>query len=275
MEKYDLIVIGAGPAGYAAAMRGIDFGKKVCLIEVNKVGGTGVYNGALSSKTLWELSSRVKKVNETLHLNSNEKPFEFTWNEISKAINEAVFERKFQYSCHIKLLQTESMHKLLHFERGYGSFVDSNRILIKQDKNEKIIWGENIIIATGSRPRIDKKIKVDHQTILTSDSIELIDDYPKSIVIIGAGVIGCEYATMFSNFGKTKVYLIDRQERILPFEDEDISEIISNNLENKNVTIHHNAQLISLEKVDNEVEYTLAHPDGKTETIRVEKALLS
>lgn len=275
MEKYDLIVIGAGPAGYAAAMRGIDFGKKVCLIEVNKVGGTGVYNGALSSKTLWELSSRVKKVNETLHLNSNEKPFEFTWNEISKAINEAVFERKFQYSCHIKLLQTESMHKLLHFERGYGSFVDSNRILIKQDKNEKIIWGENIIIATGSRPRIDKKIKVDHQTILTSDSIELIDDYPKSIVIIGAGVIGCEYATMFSNFGKTKVYLIDRQERILPFEDEDISEIISNNLENKNVTIHHNAQLISLTKVDNEVEYTLAHPDGKTETIRVEKALLS
>lgn len=275
MEKYDLIVIGAGPAGYAAAMRGIDFGKKVCLIEANKVGGAGVYNGALSSKTLWELSSRVKRVNETLHLNSNEKPFEFSWDKVNKAIDEAVFERKFQYSCHIKLLQTESMHKLLHFERGFGSFIDANRILIKQEKTEKTIWGENIVIATGSRPRIDPNIDVDHQTILTSDSIEHIKDYPKSIVIVGAGVIGCEYATMFSNFEKTKVYLIDRQDRILPFEDEDISEIISTNLEKRNVKIHHNAQLLSLKKVKGEVEYTLAYPDGKTETIRVEKALLS
>ena len=66
MDKFDLIVLGGGPAGYAAAMRGIDFGKKVCLIERNRIGGAGVYNGALSSKTLWELSSRVANVNETI-----------------------------------------------------------------------------------------------------------------------------------------------------------------------------------------------------------------
>ena len=76
-------------------------------------------------------------------------------------------------------------------------------------------------------------IIADHKTILTSDTIEHIDDYPKSLVIVGAGVIGCEYATMFSNFGKTKVYIIDRQDRILPFEDEDVSSLVASNLENK------------------------------------------
>lgn len=66
MEKYDLIVIGGGPAGYAAAMRGIDFGKKVCLIERDKVGGAGVYNGTLSSKTLWEIANKVSTINDTI-----------------------------------------------------------------------------------------------------------------------------------------------------------------------------------------------------------------
>jgi len=104
MEKFDLIVLGAGPAGYAAAMRGIDFGKKVCLIETKKVGGAGVYNGALSSKTLWELSSKIRKVNDTIR--DNQPFFEIPWSKVRKTIDEAVFERQSQYSCHIKLLQT-------------------------------------------------------------------------------------------------------------------------------------------------------------------------
>ena len=273
MEKFDLIVLGAGPAGYAAAMRGVDFGKKVCLIEAKKVGGAGVYNGALSSKTLWELSSKIRKVNDTI--GDNQPFFEIPWSKVRKTIDEAVFERKFQYSCHIKLLQTESMHKLLHFERGYGSFIDRNHIKIVHDGAEKEVWGEKIIIASGSRPRVPENIIVDYKTVHTSDSIEHINDYPKSIVIIGAGVIGCEYATIFSNFGKTKVYLIDRQDRILPYEDKDISNLIAKNFEQKNVTIHHNSQLESLKTVGNGVDYTISHPDGTTETLNVEMALFS
>ena len=73
METFDLIVIGGGPAGYAAAMRGIDFGKRVCLIERDRVGGAGVYNGALSSKTLWELSNRVSDINEMIVSNYYQK----------------------------------------------------------------------------------------------------------------------------------------------------------------------------------------------------------
>lgn len=273
MKTYDLIVIGGGPAGYAAAMRGIDFGKRVCLIEKDRVGGAGVYNGALSSKTLWEISNRVSYINETIV--DTKQPYELSWMHVMKSLNEALFERKFQFSCHIKLLQEETESSEFDYERGTASFVNSHEIEIKNGEQSKIIYGENIVIATGSRPRKIPSIPVDEISILTSDGIEKMSDYPKSMVIVGAGVIGCEYATIFSNFGKTKVYLIDRQDRILPFEDEDISKMVSYNMEQCGVTIHHSADLVRMELVNGFVEYELAYPDGRKEIIQVEKALLS
>ena len=99
--------------------------------------------------------------------------------------------------------------------------------------------------------------------------------FPRSMVILGAGVAGCEFATIFANFGQTKVYLIDRADRILPFEDEDISRICSTNLEAKGVTIHHRAKLLSMQVVDDQVEYTIEHHTGGKETIQVERALIS
>lgn len=274
MNRYDLVVIGGGPAGYAAAMRGIDFGKTVCLIERDKVGGAGVYNGALSSKTLWELSHRVESVNKMLTSDKHVK-FQMPWQDVRRNLEEAIFERKFQYSCHIKLLQTESMNKLFHYERGKGKMLSANEIQIDHENTEKVIWGDNIILATGSRPRTIPNAVVDENFIMTSNGIDHIEDYPESIVIVGAGVIGCEYATIFSNFGKTKVYIIDRQDRILPFEDEDISTMVAKNLEKKGVTIHHNASLIRMEVINNQVEYELGYSDGTSEVITVKKALLS
>lgn len=274
MEKFDIAVIGGGPAGYAAAMRAIDLGKRVVLIEKDKVGGAGIYDGALASKTLWELSEKVRSVNETI-VSVGRKRFEISWEEVMKTMNEAIFDRKFQYTCHIKLLQTETENRLFTFERGTGTMLNANEILIKREDDEKVIWADNIIIATGSRPRKAANMPVDEKIVMTSDGIHNIPDYPKSLVIVGAGVIGCEYATIFSNFGKTKVYLIDRADRILPFEDEDVSELVARNLEEKGVTIHHSANLVRLEVIDGMVEYELSYADGTKEVIRVEKALLS
>lgn len=274
MEHFDLIVIGGGPAGYAAAMRGIDFGKRVCLIEAKRIGGAGVYNGALSSKTLWEVAHRVDHINQFL-VHSGRTPYSLTWSEVRHIVDEATFERKFQYSCHIKLLQTETMNKLLTYERGIGTLLDTHRVKIIHDEQEKIVSGDYIILASGSRPRSLPNMQADEEYILTSDGIESLTDYPKSLVIVGAGVIGCEYATIFSNFGKTKVYLIDRADRILPFEDEDISTLVANNLERMGVNIHHNASLERLEVKNGMVEYELSFPDGSKEVITVERALLS
>lgn len=274
MEKYDLIVIGGGPAGYAAAMRGVDYGKKVCLIERDRVGGGGLYNGALSSKTLWELSKKISDVNDTISEVGREH-FKISWNNVKKTLNDAIFERKFQYSCHIKLLQTETLHTRFTYERGLASFVNEHEIEVIHEDERKIIWGEYIVIATGSRPRKDPLIEVDEINIMTSNGIENLTEYPKSMVIVGAGVIGCEYATVFANFGQTKVYIIDRQDRILPFEDEDVSNLISYKMEENGVVIHHKAQLEKIQYVNGMVEYELSFDDGHTELIRVEKALLS
>ena len=88
MERYDLCVIGGGPAGYAAAMRAIDFGKKVLLVEKEKLGGAGIYDGALSSKTMWELSTRYRKVQEDLSKRGNQK-IDILYKDVKSSIEEA------------------------------------------------------------------------------------------------------------------------------------------------------------------------------------------
>ncbi len=274
MEKYDLIVIGGGPAGYAAAMRAIDFGKSVCLIEKDLVGGAGLYNGALSSKTLWEISTKVHEVNRVTK-NLRSEAFQLSWDEVRMTLEEAIFERKFHYSCHLRLLQGKLSRGNFEFKRGFAKLLSKHEVEVTHNENSEVISGDYIILSTGSKPRILPNIPVDHRHILTSDGIENIKNYPKSLVIIGAGVIGCEYATIFSNFGQTKVYIIDRKDRILPFEDADVSEVVSRNLKAKGVTIHSEAELERIEVIDGEVEYELSYPDGSREVIRVEKALLS
>lgn len=273
-EHYDLCVIGGGPAGYAAAMRALDFGKKVVLIEKSQLGGTGIYNGALSSKTLWELSEKVFDVNNAFTDRETPK-FEISWHEVQKTLSEAQLDRKFQYTCHQQLLERVPLSKLFRFERGAARFARANEIEIVRGNKRKRIEADYTIIATGSRPRTLPQFEVDEKFILTSNGIESIPEFPKSIVIVGAGVIGCEYATIFSNFGRTKVYLIDRQDRILPFEDRDISETVARNLERNGVTIHHNANLEALSRSGDGVMYKLRYPDDTTEVIKVEKALLS
>lgn len=272
MEHFDLCVIGGGPAGYAAAMRAIDLGLRTVLIEQERIGGTGIYNGALTSKTLWELSQRVTSANEAMRERGRE-PFRLSWEEISKTLNEAVFERKYLYACHMQLLEN-SGDRFLHV-RGRARFTGPYEVSVSRAGERSLFRADRFIIATGSRPRRMPHIPVDEKRILSSDGIFRIDDLPKSIVIIGAGVVGCEFATIFSNFGRTRVHLIDRAERILPCEDQDITDLISRQMERKGIIIHRSAKLERMEALPDGVEYELSYPDGRREVVNVEKALVS
>ena len=108
-------------------MRAIDFGKKVVLIEKDKIGGAGLYNGALTSKTMWELSQKVRTVNSSI-VSSGRSKFDLSWEQVKTTMQEAVFDRKFQYSCHIKLLQSEELNQSFKYERGFASFaINKNR----------------------------------------------------------------------------------------------------------------------------------------------------
>lgn len=267
--NFDLIVIGAGPSGYAGAMRAIDFGKKVLLIEKNRIGGAGIYDGVLTSKSLWEQALKVASIRDLI------PDYTPDFDTIAKTIQEAIFERKTQMTVHLQMLQKEKKD-LLVYEKGVARLVGKHEVeLTKEDGEKKTFTAHNILIATGSRPRVPDNIKVDEQTIVTSDGIKNFKSFPKSMVVLGAGVIGCEFATIFSTFGKTKVYLIDKAERILPFEDEDVAELVQHNLELNGAVVHHGSSLVRMEIVNGEVEYELKYKDGRTEVLRVEKALIS
>lgn len=269
MEHYDLIVIGGGPSGYAGAMRAIDFGKRVLLIEKKRIGGAGVYDGVLTSKSMWEQALKTASIREMI------PDYEVNIESISKIINEAVYERKTQMTLHLQLLQTLPK-KLFFYEKGVATLVDKHTVKItKEDGKNKEVSADNILIATGSRPRIPGNIRVDEQVIVTSDGIRNFTSFPESMVVLGAGVIGCEFATIFSAFGKTKVFLIDKADRILPFEDEDVAVIIKNNLESQGARVHHGASLKRMEIKDGKVEYELEYKNGTTEILTVDKALIS
>lgn len=268
-EHFDLIVIGGGPSGYAGAMRAIDFGRKVLLIEKKKIGGAGVYDGVLTSKALWEQALKTASVRELI------PDYEVDFMSIRKIVDEAVYERKTQMTVHSQLLQALP-NKLFYYEKGTAFIIDKNHVQItKEDGQQKIISCDYILIATGSRPRKPANIEVDEQHIVTSDGIKNFTDFPASMVVLGAGVIGCEFATIFSAFGKTKVNLIDKAERILPFEDEDVAEVVTHNLEAHGARVHHGASLKRMEIKAGKVEYELTYTNGTNEVLTVDKALIS
>lgn len=272
MKHYDLCIIGAGPSGFAAAMRAIDLGKKICLIERNKPGGAGIFNGALSSKTMWELSQNYQMMQSSkfgYYVYDSHLSYSAVVHETKKAVNERYQQLKSQIDFYVKTGQ-------LDYFNGTASMVSPTEVSISSAEEDiPNIKADHTILAIGSRPRYLPEIPIDEEIIYTSDGILSMDKYPESIVILGAGVIGCEFATIFSNFGKTKVFLIDKAPRILPFEDQDISEMVATNLTANGVHIHKGAGLESMVIEDGKVKYTLAFDDGTKEIRYVDKALIS
>ena len=274
MEKYDLVVIGAGPSGYAAAMRALDFKKRTLLIEKDRVGGAGVTNGALSSKTWWELSREVASFRKNLKKFNIDVP-EVNYREIQQEVRNAVHERRSMLEDHMLQMQDSRHAHLLKFAKGTARLVSQNEVEISTPHGKETVWADYIILATGSRPRAVPELPIDEKIVMTSDGIENMDDFPESMVIVGAGVIGCEFATIFSAFGKTKVNLIDKGDRILPFEDADVVKVVERNMENNGILIHRNSKLINMEIKNGRVEYELEYNDGTKATFNVEKALVA
>lgn len=278
MSDYDVCVIGAGPAGFAAAMRLWDQGKRVALIEKSVLGGAGVHNGALSSKTLWELSRDYRNATRR-DRGFVARDLEVHYEAVAEAVEAAMETKVSQMARQLDELQCPrpGCPGSINLLQGTARFLDANHIEVTSTMagSTRKISASDFIIATGSVPRLLDTIEIDGHTIMTSDHVGSLRSFPKSLVILGAGVVGCEFATIFANFDQTKVNLIDRAERILPFEDADVARLCSTNLENKGVTIHHRAKLISMRRVNGEVEYTIEHATGGRETIRVEKAMIS
>lgn len=213
---YDIIVIGAGPAGQKAAVQGAKAGKRVALIERERgIGGSCVYRGTIPSKTLRESAlhlDRLKRAGEA---------FEFSLKPDTQ-VSALLGRLEDVVKTHDQFMSKQLRRNGIALFHGRARFL-SDRIVEMQavDGATQQFTAETIVVATGSRPRNPSEIPVDHEHILDSDSLLSMIYLPRSLTIIGGGVIGCEYASIFALLG-VQVTLIDRAPAPLQFMDQEL-----------------------------------------------------
>lgn len=248
MKKYELIVIGTGPAGEKAAVKAAYFGHRVAIVEKEpRFGGAMAVTGTLPSKTLKEtalfFSGKYEKglygIERDLSHEASIEDFMYRKNFVTKSEGEAVGEN-------LQRHQVDVYH-------GIGSFQDPHTISITSGNHSEKIYGDHIIIATGSYPFHPPGIPFDGKRIHDSDTILSITRYPKSLCVVGAGVIGCEYTTIFATVG-TRVHLVNDKDKILPFVDPEISSALVEQMEESGVSIDFNTKIKEIKVPSKEEE---------------------
>ena len=252
MRRFDLVVIGSGPAGEKGAVQAAYFGKSVALIERSAdLGGACLNTGTIPSKTLRESALYFSGLRQRglygidYSLREGLTIADFTHRKDAVVRTEREKEDRNLATHKVELL------------RGQASFEDPHVISVKACAgNIERISGDVILIATGSQPRRPREIPFDDQFIFDSDSILNMDRIPKSMAIVGGGVIGCEYASIFAALG-VETALIDSRDRLLPFLDPEISETLRCRLTGLGLQFHPKERLLRTERVDGGVRLHL------------------
>lgn len=250
-ENYDLIVIGAGPAGEKGASKAAYYRKRVVLIEsAPYVGGAGINTGTIPSKTLRESAlyfSGLRQrglygIDYSLKENLSIKDFMYRERTVVEKEREMIE-------------QTIRRHNitLIH---GEASLKDRYTVHVKSSKSEMDISGEIILIATGSSPRHPPEFPFDHKLIYDSDSILNMDHIPKTMVVVGGGVIGTEYASIFTALG-IRVTLVEPRGRIVPFVDSEIAKRLMNQLLQLGLKFMFNDRVTAIEPRGDHIHLTL------------------
>ena len=221
--RYDIIIIGGGPGGYVAASYATQFGKKVALVEQNKIGGCCLNVGCIPTKVLLETANRYTQARDSETYGVEAGTVSFNWTKY-KAFSEKVTSdlRK-----GVELLLKS---RKVDVFSGEAKFLAEHQIQVE----DKILEAENIIIATGTRPVVPSKFT---NLVITSDTFWNLESQPKSIVIVGGGVIGCEIASALSKLG-TQVTIIEQMHDILPMFEGGAVKLLRAELEKHNVAVY-------------------------------------
>lgn len=273
-KNFDVVIIGSGPGGFAAANRALDYGLQVCLVEKSHLGGAGIINGVLTSKTMYELSMDYS-VAARIDRGYRASALSVDYKQVRHTVLEAAREKQYQMRSQIETFTHKPDLGSITLEHGHARFLNANAVEVTNKHETKEIKGRHFIIATGACPRQLPDIKTDGKRIITSDDILSLSRFPERMLIIGSGIIGCEFATIFSNFKQTQVHLLDRSNRVLPYEDDDVSRFVSENLEQNGVVVHHTAQLRSIREHPNHLEVVLDYAAGHSKVIEVDLTLVA
>jgi NAD(P) transhydrogenase len=244
---YDLIVIGSGPAGQRAAIYGSKLGKRVALIEMREVvGGACINTGTIPSKTMREA---------VLHLSGYNYKSIYGMNyRVKERITMADLAFRVQHVIKTEIDVTEAQLHRNNVEMlvGVASFVSTSpektEVLVTNSKGANVVSAKNVLIATGTKPACSPKVPINGKSIINSDQVLDIPSLPKTMIVVGGGVIGVEYTCMFSALG-VRVTLIERRPRLLEFADQEIIEALSYHLRDSRVTMRLNEEVESVEEM--------------------------
>lgn len=265
MNNYDLIIIGAGPAGYEAAIKATEYGKSVLCIDKDALGGTCLNHGCIPTKTF------VKSANLYRNL-SNLEEYGVTCNDVKFDYQKILARTKFVSSRLSKGIEFLFKKHNISFKKGFAKILSEGKILFSNDEISEEITCEKIIIATGGSPkRIFKNIS--SEKIITSREALNLKELPKSIVILGAGAIGVEFAWIWNAFG-VKVSIVEMRDEILPNEDEDVSKFLKRCLKKNGIDIFTGTYASNITESSNGLSINLL--EGENEKIlEAEKVLLA
>jgi NAD(P) transhydrogenase len=243
VQTFDLLVIGSGPAGQRAAIQGAKLGKRVGVIERREVvGGVCVNTGTIPSKTCREA---------VLHLSGYYYQNVYGVNyRLKEKISMADLAFRVQHviKTEIDVIQAQLSRNNVELITGIAAFTDSHNVRIQNTRGEENYSAEAIIIATGTKPACSPKVPINGRNIVNSDQVLAMPDMPKTLIVVGGGVIGVEYACMFATLG-VRVILVEKRPRLLEFADSEMVEALSYNLRDHRVTMRLNEEVESVEEL--------------------------
>src|SRR5436305_11161817 len=241
MPQYDLAVIGSGPAGQRAAIQGAKTGKRVALVERREViGGVCINTGTIPSKTMREA---------VLHLSGyNYQNIYGVSYRVKEKISMADLAFRVQHviKTEIDVTQAQLARNGIEVVTGAASFVDPHTLEVASSRGTNTLDGDIIVIGTGTKPSLSPKVPFNARTIINSDQIMDMPSIPRSLIVVGGGVIGVEYTCMFATLG-VRVTLIEKRPRLLEFADSEIVEALSYHLRDHRVTMRLNEEVHSVE----------------------------
>ncbi|MFC3033335.1 Si-specific NAD(P)(+) transhydrogenase [Pseudoalteromonas fenneropenaei] len=242
--QFDAIIIGTGPGGEGAAMNLSKRHKKVAVIERQQaVGGGCVHWGTIPSKALRHSVSRLIEFKANPLYRFSERSHRMRFSDILHHASDVIGKQA-------NLRSSFYERNRIELFQGHASFVDRYTVKVThQDGTFELLTAPIIVIATGSRPYRPKEIDFSHPRVFDSDTILSLKDDPQRVMIYGAGVIGCEYASIFKGLG-AKVDLINTRERLLAFMDDEISDALSYHFWNSGIVIRHNEEFDHVETRD-------------------------
>ena len=268
MAKYDVAIIGSGPGGYVAAIRAGELGLKTVVVEKDPfLGGTCLHVGCIPTKVLLHHADVYDHFKNGAELGFEVSGLKINWANILARKDKIVKK-------HAKGIEFLFKKNKVEWVQGWGRYAGPGRVSVDNNGKKSEIEAANILLVSGSEARALPGIEPDHKSILTNRSILELPEIPKSLIVVGAGAVGVEFASIYNTFG-TQVTILEALPRVVPVEDEDVSTELEKDFKKKGVQIFTSSKVESVKKDAKGVTVSFKDKDGKAQTLQAEKLLLA